>query len=91
MLAIEGDSGQDKSEWEWKMRPEVADAIALLGLCDQSARCSVTKIRPGKSEIAVVAFLQVSKICSPFRNCNLVAFSVVPLCQPDAECKGICI
>jgi hypothetical protein len=34
MLAIEGDSGQDKSEWEWKMRPEVADAIAQLGLCD---------------------------------------------------------
>jgi hypothetical protein len=34
MLATEGDSGEDKSEWEWKMRPEVADAIAQLGLCD---------------------------------------------------------
>lgn len=34
MLATEGDSGQDKSEWKWKMRPEVADAIAQLGLCD---------------------------------------------------------
>lgn len=34
MLATEGDSGQAGSEWEWKMRPEVADAIAQLGLCD---------------------------------------------------------
>ena len=34
MLATGGDHDQDKSEWEWKMRPEVADAIAQLGLCD---------------------------------------------------------
>lgn len=34
MLATGGDGGRDKSEWEWKMRPEVADAIAQLGLCD---------------------------------------------------------
>jgi hypothetical protein len=34
MLATGGDSDQDKSEWEWKMRPEVADAIAQLGICD---------------------------------------------------------
>ena len=34
MLATEGDSGQDKTEREWKMRPEVADAIAQLGLFD---------------------------------------------------------
>lgn len=34
MLATGGDDEQAKSEWEWKMRPEVADAIAHLGLCD---------------------------------------------------------
>ena len=32
MLATEGEGGQDKSEWEWKMRPEVAQAIEQLGL-----------------------------------------------------------
>lgn len=34
MLATGGDSSQAGSEWAWKMRPEVADAIAQLGLCD---------------------------------------------------------
>ena len=34
MLATEGDRGQAKSDWSWKMRPEIADAIAQLGLCD---------------------------------------------------------
>ena len=34
MLATGGDDEQAKSEWEWKMRPEVAEAIAQLGLCD---------------------------------------------------------
>lgn len=34
MLATGGDDEQARSEWEWKMRPEVAEAIAQLGLCD---------------------------------------------------------
>ena len=32
MLATEGDHNHDESEWQWKMRPEVARAIEILKL-----------------------------------------------------------
>ena len=34
MLATEGERKAENSQWKWKMRPEVAEAIAQLGLVD---------------------------------------------------------
>jgi hypothetical protein len=31
-LATEGDLNQDEAQWQWKMRPEVAEAVNQLGL-----------------------------------------------------------